>query len=188
MRKALLTGGIRIFLGALLLAACDDSTEPVKIPLPDEPREVLLSDILVGDLLLPSAFDLISRNAVRTDQAAGWDFVYFDDPDLGPVVQPRSVLVPDDGDGAGIQLVDTSFTELTEAPADGYTTDTPVQIAVNDVFVTRSRTDPAFGSLRCRYFGKFVVDAIDEVNESLTVRHIVNPNCEDRNLDPDTNP
>jgi len=163
--------------------ACGDSTEPVLIPLPDEPTQVVVYDFVSGDLLDPSAFDVITRTVVRTDQVPGWDFVYYEDEQLGPVIVTRGSYIQDEDEQAGALVTAFAFDVVTEAPEDGYIIEEPVPISTGDVFIVRSRSDQAFGNLRCRRYGKFSVDAIDSDLGTLTFSHIVNPNCENRTLD-----
>jgi hypothetical protein len=175
---------------AVLMAgsACGDSTEPLLLPLPEEGEAVELTDFNDGSLLEPSAFDLITSNVIRTDQDPGWDFVFYLDETEGPVLVSRGLYTEDEEYESGLQVVLSGFEDLKEAPGDGYSVLDPVPISVDDVVVTRSRQDLTYGSLRCRYYGKFSIDAIDEVEGTLTLTHLVNPNCENRNLDPSTNP
>ncbi len=175
---------------ALLVAisACGDSTEPLLLPLPEEVVAVELTDFNTGALLDPSAFDLITSTVIRTDQNPGWDFVFFVDELDGPVLASRGVYTEDEDTEPGVQVVLSSFDGLTEAPDNGYVVLEPILISVGDLVVSRSRQDQTYGSLRCRYFGKFSVDAIDETEGTVTLSHLINPNCENRNLDPSTNP
>lgn len=176
--------------GMLMVAisACGDSTEPILLPLPENPEEVELTDFISGAVLDPSAFDLITSSVIRTDQFAGWDFVFSLDDTEGPMLSSRGVFSEVEDDEPGIQTVLSSFDDLTKAPEDGYVVLDPVPISVGDVVVSRSRQDQSFGGLRCRYYGKFSIEAIDETEGTLTLIHLVNPNCEKRNLDPSKNP
>ena len=59
-----------------------------------------------------------------------------------------------------------------------------VPVSVGDVFAARSRRDPAFGSVRCRHFAKIEVLGIDPDEGTVSLLHLVNPNCEKRTLVP----
>lgn len=172
-----------IVVAAAALAACGDPYEPILTPNPPSATEVALYDFLTGSLQDPAAFDLIFRQPVRTDRSYGWDFVFLIDPESGPSVRTRGGFL-DEPDEAGVQVVDQGFDELRSAPEDGYVQEEAVGIAPGDVFVVRSRKDPAYGSIRCRYYGKFEVLEIDPDGSRLTVRHLINPNCERRELEP----
>ena len=188
MRACSTRGAVATAIAIVVISACGDSTEPILLPLPENAERALLTDFISGSLLDPSAFDLIARHVIRTDLVSGWDFVFYLDENEGPVLVSRGAYTEDEDNESGIQIALSSFDDLTEAPEDGYVVLDPVQISVGDVVVGRSRQDLNYGSLRCRYFGKFIIDAIDETEGTLTLSHLVNPNCESRNLDPSTNP
>ena len=172
-----------IVIAAVALAACGDPYEPVLAPNPSSPTEATLYDFLTGALQDPSAFDLLLRQPVRTDRSYGWDFVFFVDPAAGPSVRTRGGFL-DEPDEAGVQVVEQGFDELLSAPEEGYAQEEAVGIGPGDVFVVRSRKDPAYGSVRCRYYGKFEVVEIDAEASRVMVRHLINPNCERRDLEP----
>lgn len=188
MRAYSMRGAVATAVGLVAISACGDSTEPLLLPLPENAEAVELTDSISGSLYDPSAFDLITGAVIRTDQNSGWDFVFYLDEVEGAVLVSRGVYTEDEDNEPGIQIVLASFDGLTEAPENGYSVLDPVSISEGDVVVSRSRQDATYGSLRCRYFGKFSVDAIDETEGTLTLSHLVNPNCENRNLDPSTNP
>lgn len=165
----------------VVVAGCGSSNEPVVLPLPSGPSEAELVDFAGDDILDPSAFDILDANDKRTDQVPGWDFLF----QLGPdtvALRPRSEVTTDSVD-SGLQQVSVSFEELTVAPSDGYITDEPVPIKVGDVLAGRSRRDPTF-SVRCLRYGKFEVLAIDAGTGTVTLLHLVNPNCEQTSLVP----
>ena len=188
MRAYSIRGVVATGMLIVAISACGDSTEPILLPLPENPEEVELTDFITGSLLDPSAFDLFTGSVIRTDQFSGWDFVFSLDDTEGPILSSRGVFTEQEDDEPGIQIVLSSFDDLTTAPDDGYVVLDPVSISVGDVVVSRSRQDQSFGGLRCRYFGKFGIEAIDETEGTLTLIHLVNPNCENRNLDPSLNP
>ena len=188
MRAYSIRGVVATGMLMVAISACGDSTELILLPLPENPEEVELTDFISGSLLDPSAFDLITRSVIRTDQFAGWDFVFHLDETDGPTLASRGVYTEEEDQEPGIQTVLSSFDDLTTAPEHGYVVLDPVPISVGDVVVSRSRQDQNFGGLRCRYFGKFGIEAIDETEGTLTLIHLVNPNCENRNLDPSLNP
>lgn len=174
---------VPIAAALLGLVACGDTFEPVVAPNPAAPTEVTLYDFYTGALQDPSAFDLITGQPVRTDRTVGWDFLLLFDPELGVSVRTRGGFL-EEPDEAGAQIAGLGFEELVIAPEDGYVQEEPIAIAPGDVLVVRSRKDPVYGSVRCRYFGKFEVLAVDAEAASVTVRHLINPNCERRSLEP----
>lgn len=163
------------------LSGCGDATEPTLIPIPDEAREAMLVDVGAGALADPSAFDVITGEAVRTDLFFGWDFVFQVTEDGSTVLWPRGALTGE-GLDAGLQASLFTFDELREAPEDGYTNLESVPVAVGDVFAVQSRRDPVYGSAKCRRYAKVEVLEIDLDGGTLSFRHLVNPNCEKRKL------
>lgn len=165
------------------LTACGGSTDPILIPVPDEPSEAILVDVSTGEILDPSAFDIISGDAVRTDQFSGWDFVFQVADDGSKLLWPRSAVIGEHED-SGLFRASVTFEQLREAPEVGYVQLDSVPVAVGDVFAARSRRNPAFGSVRCRQFAKIEVLEIDADEGTVSLLHLVNPNCEKRTLVP----
>ncbi len=172
-----------VAVAAIGLVACGDPLEPVLIPVPDEAREATLTNFRGGDVLQPSAFDVLAAEPVRTDQISAWDFVVEVFGDGTALLWPRSAITEEDLE-SGLRLADVSFDDLRTAPESGYTTSGPVVAAEGDVLSMRSRRDPAFGSFRCRRYGKTEILSIDVSEGTMTMRHLVNPNCEKRTLVP----
>lgn len=177
--KALITTGLMLVAP---LAACGDPFEPILTLVP-EPAEADLHDFVNGSLLDPSAFDLFNAAPVRTDLSSGWDLLFSVDPALGPTLMARGLVLGDDSD-AGIQSSQSEFDDLTEAPDDDYIDDAPVPVSAGDVLVVRSRQSTAI-SFRCRVFGKIEVLAIEGTPAVATIRYVVNPNCEQRGVEPE---
>ena len=165
------------------LTACGGSTDPILIPVPDEPREAILVDVSTGEISDPSAFDIFSGDAVRTDQFSGWDFLFQVAEDGTKLLWPRSAVIEENED-SGLFRVSVTFEQLTQAPEAGYVRLDSVPVAVGDVFAARSRRNPAFGSIRCRQFAKIEVLEIDPDAGTVSLLHLVNPNCEKRTLVP----
>lgn len=188
MKRLVVRGAAVVAVLNMAVISCGDPVEPVLIPLPDEAETVELTDFVSGSLLYPSGFDLISRNVIRTDQATGWDFVFSVDDAGVPILTSRAAFTDDTEFGPGLQVLVAAFDDVTVAPADGYIFLDPIPISVDDVVVVRSRQNLSFGRLNCRYYGKFNVDEINVTEGTLLLSHLVNPNCENRNLDPSQDP
>lgn len=163
-------------------AGCGDVFQPIYSPVP-EPDEVVLHDFNTGSLLDPTAFNLFDLSAVRTDQVTGWDLLFVVDPTLGPTLQPREVIIGQESD-SGIQRSESDFDGLIQAPSGGYTGDEPVAITAGSVFTVRSRQASALRT-RCRLFGKIEIVSIEGDPAMVTIRHVINPNCERRDLEPE---
>jgi len=165
----------------LQITACGDPFEPILAPVP-EPEEVQLNDFTDGSLLDPAAFDLFSVSAVRTDLSTSWDFVFAVDPVLGPTLQAREAVLGLDSD-AGFQDPGEEFEAVTSVPEGGYAGSAPLPVTVGTVLAMRSRRNPGF-STRCRVYGKLEVVSIEGAPAVATIRHVVNPNCERRDVEP----
>lgn len=168
-------------VAALVLAGCGDTTGPRDVPLPDEPTEDVLFDFESADLGDPTAFDIVSGNPARPDQTSEWDFIFAIPSGGDPEFRPREVVMGEEA-ASGLQRANRSLEELREAPEDGYVTDEPIRVEEGDVLVGRSRQDPNFLTITCRHFMKLEVVSLDASAGTVTIRHLVNPNCNDRNL------
>lgn len=179
--KALTLLGLLLGLPAV---GCQDNLSPEPRPLPSEAEEATLHDFLGSEVRNPSAFDVLTSGAVRTDQTSGWDYIYAAPTDRGPEFRPRSMVVGDSS-ASGLQRVDQTFEGLTEAPEGGYVTDDRVAVDSGAVYAGRSRQNPQrFG--RCRHFLKLEVLEVDRTAGTVRFRHLSNPNCNERVLIPDT--
>lgn len=169
-----------LLAAAAVLAACGDPFDPILTPVPPA-ADVELVDFVGGDLVDPAAFDMLSRSPVRTDQTNGWDFLFIVDETDGPQLIPRGALLDIETE-AGLQVEDEPFDGIDDVPDDDYVTDGPVPIEVGTVLAMISRTNPTF-SIRCRLYGKAVVTAIDGSPARLSMTVVVNPNCEERDVE-----
>lgn len=162
-----------------LAAACGGGFSPRELPVPLPLRESL-TDFRTGSLQDPSAFDVVIGQTVRTDQIPGWDFLFFITEDGQPQFRPRGEFL-DAGPSSGLQRVDQPFDSLTMVPDTGYVREEPVPAEVEAVYALASRRSAATG---CRQFGKLEVVDIDLETGEITFDFVVNPNCNDRNVQP----
>lgn len=167
----------------LVAGACDDPFGPRIRPVPEEPGTATLHDFRGDALRSPSAFDIITPRAVRTDQTSGWDFLFAISAEGEPQFRPRGLIVEGDSE-AGLQRVDRSFEQVEMAPEEGYVTDAPTAVESGAVYVAVSRQDPGFRRSRCRRFMKLEVQSLDLQDGTVEFRFLGNPNCEDRILIP----
>lgn len=169
-------------LAAVALQACDATTGPGFRDVPEEPSETTIFDFRSSSVRDPSAFDIVSAGAVRTDQSAGWDFLFALQADGTAQLRPRNQVLGG-GAASGVQPLESAFGDLDEAPEGGYVTGSAVAVEEGDVLAGRSRQDPNFG-IGCRHFMKMEVLSVDRDAGTITFRHLVNPACERRNLVP----
>lgn len=172
-----------LLVTALLLSGgCDDPFATEERAVPEEPGIVMLHDFSGGDVRDPSAFDALNARAVRTDLVSGWDFVFAIASAGDPELRPRSVVLGSDSE-AGLQRLDVPFEDVETAPEDGYETEAPTPVEEGAVYAGVSRQNPGFQT-QCRHFMKLEVLSLDPQDGSVEIRHLVNPNCELRNLVP----
>jgi hypothetical protein len=135
-------------------------------------------------LQLPSAFDVVSKTAVRTDRDFPLDFAFDIDTAGIPAIWPATLLGLA-GD-PGLLRSNQSFTDLLSAPLEGYVTDSLLTIDEGSVFVVRSRASSSLCTLSSALprYGKFHVLAISPQERSVTLEHLVDQNCGYRGLEP----
>jgi hypothetical protein len=167
----------------LAAVACDD-TGLVPAGFPNVIDTVTLYALEGTPISTPSAFDISSGIAVRTDQGFPFDFAFDIDSVGAATILPAGALgLPAE---AGIQMSDRSFEEIDEAPFDDYVADSVFAMSAGDVFVGRSRNT----SGNCYYlgslprYGKFHVVVVDVPNRTITLETLVNVNCGYRKLEP----
>lgn len=167
---------------AVALAACEDPFASQR-PLPPEPTTVSLGDFRTAPLDARTAFRMSERVPVPPNQVPDWDFAFWVTEAGAPQFRPRGTIV-DGTSEAGLAPVDDGFGALSEAPLDGYVTAEPVPVDSGEVYAVRSRPDPTVRATTCRRYGKIEVTSVDPEDGTVTFRHLVNPNCEQRDLTP----
>lgn len=175
-----------IVLGAIALAvsiaACSNTFGLTNVAVPDSASHATLYDFRTARLRDPSAFDVLSGTATRTDLTSSWDFLYYVLADGTKELRPRDVVLGP-GSASGLQVVQSSFAGLSNAPTGGYVTDSAVKISKGDVLAGRSRSDPGY-TILCRHYFKMEVQAIDDSAGTVTLKYLINPNCEQTILVP----
>lgn len=177
----LLTAGA-VALGA---SACDDPFSGLERD-PVEGTGVIYSLARAENIGYPSAFDLTPmqpREVVIEDPQSGgaWDIALSEED--GAFVLVPSAAEVGAGNGAIVRYTDMSYVALTEAPGDTavYERAQAVPLTMDAVYVVRSRRRS--GS-RCVHFSKLRPTELDEAEGRLTFEYLMNPNCNDRNLEP----
>mgnify|MGYP003577339452 CR=1 FL=1 len=131
---------------------------------------------------LPSAYDIRFTRTYRVEDpgsTGNWDFA-LTGGDGGPLsLTPIGAFFDVEND-AGLVLSDDTFEEIENAPSasDAYTTDEPVVIEEDVVYIVRSRS----GS--CLQFAKLEPIEIDQDAGTFTFHVTANPNCNDTALVP----
>jgi len=168
-------------LAILVFSGCEDPFAGFFQPVPDESTEEVLRDFRDADLRDFTAFDVVRVSIVRTDQTGDWDFLLLT-TEAGVPQLAVFGSVAERTSEAGLIRID-SFDGLREAPEDGYNHDSAMEIEVGDAFAVVSHRDPGITG-RCRHYAKIEILDIDSEAKEMTFKHLINPNCEDRVLEP----
>jgi hypothetical protein len=169
---------------AVAVAACGSSTGVDTIANPDDPTEAELFDFLDQDVRNPSAFDILGASPVRLDSNTRWDFIFQVRQDGRAQLRPRGVIIGVNTTDAGLIELTVPFDEVQSAPAGGYERLRAITIEEGDVLAMQSQRDANLEPVRCRRYGKLEVLSIDQAAGTVMFRHLINPNCENRNLVP----
>jgi hypothetical protein len=172
-----------LILGSIAAAACSDPFAN-KATFENVIDTTTLYALRDTPIRLPSAYSLLDRKAIRSDTTSAFDFAFDIDAGGKILIYPAGALgLPRD---PGVQIVDRRFEEIKSAPEENYINDRPIEVAINRVFVVKSR--PSFNF--CLFFGqfprygKFRVLAVNREERSLTLELLVNINCGFRSLEP----
>jgi hypothetical protein len=172
---------LAVLAAVLVLTGCDNPFDRTQ-PLPLEPTSASLADFREGGIGEATAFQLNNGRTVLPSQTSDWDFVFWVDDGGRPQFRPRD-MITDGSSDAGLAPVEASFEGLEEAPEEGYRTKEPVPADSGAVYAVRSRQAPGLG-LQCRRYAKIEVTSVNAEAGTVSFRHLVNPNCEQRNLVP----
>ena len=174
-----------VVVGAVLVSSgCDNSLALPAAVVPNVVDTVTLHALVGTPISLESGFDVVLRQAARTDRQNDFDFAFDIDEQSSALILTRGVL------GlslqSAIQMSDRAFDDITIAPLDDYDRDVALTVEVGSVFIVRSRPD-GFG---CAFFlgalpryGKFQVLSLDLQTRQITLQHVVNVNCGYRSLE-----
>ncbi len=130
-----------------------------------------------------SAYNMFNLETSRTDTTSQFDFAFDISPEGKALIYPSGALGL--SRDPGLQVMDRTFDAVHSAPETGFTTDSAVAVAQDNVFVARSRVS----ALYCVYvavprYGKFHVLAIDTTARTITLEGLVDLNCGYRGLEP----
>ncbi|HEX5387621.1 MAG TPA: hypothetical protein VFW66_13020 [Gemmatimonadales bacterium] len=144
---------------------------------------VVLSALVGTPLNSPSGYSVADAAAVRTDQSAGFDFVFNIDNSGSPVFLPLAVIgLTSSTAPPGLLPTDDQFADIREAPLNGYVTFDTVHIAVGQRYVIRGRI--VCTVLGVPHYGKLHVLGINPTERTVTFEVLANQNCGFRSLVP----
>ena len=183
-RVALVLGDV----GVALLAACSNPLGLAPATSANQVDTITLYAIQGTNINTPSAYAIIGRTAVLTQQTAGWDFVFNYDSLRRPAFYPTGALpkyaIVDSVVSPGFQVSNASFDNTTEAPTDGYVTDKPVVLTLQTVLIARSKSETCPDGTVYPLFAKIQPIAFDSVARSVRFRVLADQNCGYRGLAP----
>jgi hypothetical protein len=171
-------------LAVAALVACSDANN-----LPDPTSQNFVDTLTLGALegtpiSTPSGFG-IQTGPVRTDQSVEFEFAYnvrrLENGTYQRVFLPRAALgITGSTANPGLQKREESFDAITEAPSNGYVSDSAVPVGLGDRFIVRSRV--VCGSLGVPLYGKLEILAFQD--STVTFRFLVDENCGFKDLLP----
>jgi hypothetical protein len=168
-----------------IVAACSSTTtlpDATEVNRIDTTTVWALDGTVVTD---PSGFSIPDRAAVRTDQSAGFDFVFNLDNSGKPVFLPIDLLGLGSltGLNPGLYITATPFDSIrTAVTGSMYVFDDTVDVVIGSSYFARSRV--VCSSLQVPQYGKIEVLSVDPVERSITFRFLVNNNCGYLSLEP----
>lgn len=185
---------LRILLAAAVVAwaGCGDAFTLPPASLETTEVTVTLYALTGTPIGTPSAYNLLTLAAVRTDRTSDFDFAFDIGPDssfgVGTAGATVAVLLPRGaiglGEDGGLQVSSLPLDSILLAPEHGYEEGAGVAIDSGAVIIAASRKQNCnFGFVRPRY-AKLRVEALDIVQRSVTLRLVVDPNCGYRGLGP----
>jgi hypothetical protein len=169
-----------------LLGAATACSDPNSLADPTVKNYVATSTLyaLSGTpLTTPSAFSIPLPGTVLVQTTSAFDFAY-EVTDAGqPVFLPLRVLGLSTKRAVNPGFIRTAkaFSSISEAPSNGYVTNDSIAVAVDDVFIGRSRLACSIG---VPVYAKFHILGLDPVARSVTFEWLVDNNCGYRGLTP----
>lgn len=165
-----------------LVAACEDPFALADATHPNRVDTLSLWALSGTAVHLPSAYVLATKNAVRTDQTATFDFAF----DLGPANEAR--LWPTDAlrltGRSGLRVIDLPFESIKVAPSGGYEDSSAVVVTVGTVVLARSRPDFTCVVATLPYYAKLRILVVDVTDRRVDFEILADNNCGYRGLEP----
>ena len=174
---------------ALVLTGCGTNLTLPPAQIPIAQQEIVLYALTNTPVNTPSGYNQIALREVRTDLTTDFDFVFdlrFDSAyGLGHPGDTVAVLVPR---GALGFAADPGLMQATVPPpweshlivpatSSAYTKDKAVRIRSGDVLYSTSRRQTCQIGFVLPYYAKLLIEAIDIVNHTATIRVVADPNC-----------
>jgi len=178
-----------LIASVLSLSACGENIFDLKWTEPNVDT-VLIYSLARPELNLPTAFDFVGRNQVvihKPGATGVWDLL-LDTQDGQLVFLPPGAL-DIASDAMIVPLPGEDFFDVIEAPEDTtqYSTDLPVLVDTETVYVVRTHQGTNRFGLPCSFYGKLQPLDADPVLGTVRFLYDVSTLCDDRGLIPEDN-
>ncbi len=185
MSFARLMFGLVVVGVVLFSAGCDNTLALPPATVSNVVDTVTLSALQGTSINSASGFDVTLGLTARTDrQSEGFDIAFDIDDEGRGLIFTTGALGLDER--SGIQTSKDAFGDIMIAPLEDYQLDSALVVAVDSVFIVRSRPS----SLGCVFFlgrlpryGKFHVLDVNLETREITLENLVNVNCGYRSLE-----
>jgi hypothetical protein len=174
---------------ALIVASCGpDLTGLLPASFPNRTDTVSVYALTGTPVSTPSAYYILGRQVVRTDQISSFDFAFDIDSSGHALIMPTGAMKL--GRQSGAQLAATPFDSVKTAPSSGYQVDSAVVLSVNSVAIMQSRAAQCSSDLSPvhNYFAKLHVLGIDTTSgpngRRIDLEILTDINCGYRGLEP----
>lgn len=172
----------RIAILVLLLAATGCADDGLFDPAFENSVDTLTIGSIVGTpISTPSAYSITEDRLVRTDQTAGFDFVYLLKDDNHFLLPLDAIGLGGRSSNPGLQKSTIGFDDIIDPPSNGYVTADSMAVKVGDVLVARSRI---FCGLGVPAYAKLEILSFDDPAATMTFRVLADVNCGYRQLAP----
>lgn len=145
---------------------------------------VTLWSLSNGPLTRPTAYSIVARNGVRTwEVGSAFEFAFDVTPDGRFVFLPTDLLglLSSTALKPGLRPTTQTFDQMTRAPSNGYIATDTIPVVVGDRFYIRT-TVSTCSVLSVPLYGKLEVIRVDSVEQTVTLKVLVDQNCGYRGL------
>ena len=170
---------------ALLAAACSDPNELLPASTSNFEDTLTIWALTGTPVQSPSAYS-VPEGAVRTDRTSGFEFAYemvVVGNDTSRYFLPQAVLPlpPNNSVNPGLQPRAQTFESIIDAPSNGYITTDTLDVAVDGVYIVRSRIVCNIG---VSLYSKLQILSFDDSARTVEFRVLANTNCGYKRLTP----
>jgi hypothetical protein len=183
----LIRRAVSIILVALapLAAACSDPNELLPADEANFVDTLTLFALHGTPVQSPSGY-AVDNGPVRTDRTTAFDFAYdlvIAGTDTARYFLPQAVLDlrVNNSINPGLQRRAEGFDQVRDAPSNGYVTEDSVEVAVDHVYIVRSRLVCGIG---VSLYAKLRILSFDDAARTVDLQVLANTNCGYKRLTP----